>query len=162
VQGVMGYSAVVAGFTLTMMSVGWPIASSLAGYIFLKIGFRKTAIIGGFALFLGAILFLFLDVAKGPIWAGAGSFVIGVGMGLTSTTFIVAIQNHVGWKTRGIATASNMFMRMIGSSLGVALLGGVLNTKLDRYLQKEGEQLDQTITADSANTILDSATTSTM
>lgn len=158
VQGVMGYSAVVAGFTLTMMSVGWPIASSLAGYIFLKIGFRKTAIIGGFALFLGAILFLFLDVAKGPIWAGAGSFVIGVGMGLTSTTFIVAIQNHVGWKTRGIATASNMFMRMIGSSLGVALLGGVLNTKLKAYMENIDVDMDQNISADSINSILDPET----
>src|SRR5699024_1478281 len=33
VQGVMGRTAVVAGFTLTMMSVGWPIASTFAGYI---------------------------------------------------------------------------------------------------------------------------------
>ena len=53
-------------------------------------------------------------------------------------------------------------MRMIGSSLGAALLGGILNTQLNEYLQKEGEQIDQTITADSANTILDSATTSAM
>src|SRR5699024_4037434 len=60
------------------------------------------------------------------------------------------------------ATASNMFMRMIGSSLGPALLGGILNAQLNGYLQKEGEQIDQTITADSANTILDSATTSAM
>src|SRR5690625_7733434 len=41
VQGVMGYSAIVAGFTLTVMSVGWPLASTFTGYIFLKIGFRK-------------------------------------------------------------------------------------------------------------------------
>src|SRR5699024_11474671 len=45
VQGVLGRTAVVAGFTLTMMSVGWPLASTFAGYIFLKIGYRKTAII---------------------------------------------------------------------------------------------------------------------
>jgi len=162
VQGVMGRTAVVAGFTLTMMSVGWPLASTFAGYIFLKIGYRKTAIFGGTALLVGSIFFITLDASKGPVWAGIGSFVTGIGMGLTSTTFIVAIQNHVSWKTRGIATASNMFMRMIGSSLGAALLGGILNAQLNGYLQKEGEQIDQTITADSANTILDSATTSAM
>lgn len=31
VQGVMGKSAMVAGFTLTTMSIGWPIASTVAG-----------------------------------------------------------------------------------------------------------------------------------
>src|SRR5699024_9575853 len=98
----------------------------------------------------------------GPVWAGIGSFVTGIGMGLTSTTFIVAIQNHVSWKTRGIATASNMFMRMIGSSLGAALLGGILNAQLNEYLQKVGWQIDETIIVDFANTILESDKTIAM
>src|SRR5699024_10433646 len=80
VQGVMGRTAVVAGFTLTMMSVGWPLASTFAGYIFLKIGYRKTAIIGGTALLVGSIFFITLDASKGPVWAGIGSFVTGIGM----------------------------------------------------------------------------------
>src|SRR5699024_11486589 len=53
VQGVMGHSAIIAGFTLTMMSVGWPLASTFAGHIFLKIGYRWTAMIGGGALLIG-------------------------------------------------------------------------------------------------------------
>src|SRR5699024_9548518 len=80
VQGVVGRTAVVAGFTLTMMSVGWPLASTFAGYIFLKIGYRKTAIIGGTALLVGSIFFITLDASKGPVWAGIGSFVTGIGM----------------------------------------------------------------------------------
>ncbi|HLQ96957.1 MAG TPA: MDR family MFS transporter [Pseudogracilibacillus sp.] len=162
VQGVMGETAVVAGFTLTMMSVGWPLASTFAGYIFLKIGYRMTALLGGISLFTGSLFFITMDVAKGPVWAGIGSFVIGLGMGLTATTFIVAIQNHVDWKTRGVATASNMFMRMIGSSLGAALLGGVLNTQLNRYLGNEDSELGQELSANSANTVLDSSVTSNM
>src|SRR5699024_1309886 len=54
VQGVMGHSAIIAGFTLTMMSVGWPLASTFAGHIFLKIGYRWTAMIGGGALLIGS------------------------------------------------------------------------------------------------------------
>lgn len=162
VQGVMGYSAVIAGFTLTMMSVGWPIASTFAGYIFLKIGYRTTAMLGSIALLLGSLFFILMDPSKGPVWAAIGSFIIGIGMGLTTTTFIVSIQNHVDWKTRGVATASNMFMRMIGSSLGAALLGGILNSKLKRYLADNGEQLDQPISVNAANSILDQSTTSDM
>ncbi len=156
VQGVMGYSAVIAGFTLTMMSVGWPIASSLTGYIFLKIGFRNTAIIGGCFLLIGSLFFILMDPSKGPVLAGIGSFIVGIGMGMTSTTFIVSIQNHVDWQTRGIATASNMFMRMVGSSLGVALLGGILNSRLNRYIEKQGMAFDESPSINTINEILDS------
>lgn len=154
VQGVMGYSAVVAGFTLTMMSIGWPISSSFAGHIFLKIGYRTTAVLGGSALFIGGLFFVFLSADKGPVWAGIGSFFTGVGMGLTSTTFIVSIQNSVSWKTRGIATASNMFMRMLGSALGAAVLGGILNVKLKHYLAANGTNLGQDVTVNHANELL--------
>lgn len=159
VQGVMGYSAIIAGFTLTMMSVGWPLASTFAGHIFLKIGYRRTAMFGGVALLTGAVFFITMDPTTGPVWAGIGSFMTGIGMGLTSTTFIVSIQSHVDWKTRGVATASNMFMRMVGSSLGVALLGGILNSRMKNYLTQQGVSLDQSLSVDSVNTILDDSTT---
>lgn len=147
VQGVMGKSPMLAGFTLTMMSIGWPIASSLAGKLFLKIGFRMTAIIGGIFLFIGSIFFVTLSADDGPVTAMAGSFLVGVGMGLTSTSFIVAIQSAVDWKKRGIATASNMFMRNLGNTVGVALLGGILNNRLQSYLQKEHLQNDVNLDA---------------
>lgn len=73
-------------------------------------------------------------------------------MGLTSTAFIVSIQSAVNYEKRGVATASNMFMRNLGSTIGVALLGTVLNTSLLTYFaaspQGEGHDLD------SINTLL--------
>lgn len=137
VQGVMGESAIVAGFTLSTLSIGWPISSTIAGHLVLRIGFRKTAFLGGIALFAGTFLFFLLDAEKGAIYAGFSSFIVGVGMGLTSTTFIVAIQNSVSWKARGSATSLNMFMRIIGSAIGTALLGGILNLRLQQYYQQQ-------------------------
>src|SRR5699024_3807987 len=103
-----------------------------------------------------------IDVSKVPVWAGTGSFVIGLGMGLTSTTFIVAVQNHDDWETRSVASTSNMFMRMIGCSLVVALLDGGFNSKLSYFLGKESTELTQDLSTDSANTVLDSSVTSNM
>ncbi|WP_106497780.1 MDR family MFS transporter [Lentibacillus sp. Marseille-P4043] len=154
VQGVMGESATVAGFTLTTMSIGWPIASTIAGRLLLVIGYRNTSLIGGVSLVVGGILFFLLSPDKGPIWAGTGSFFIGVGMGLTSTSFIVGIQSTVGWETRGIATAANMFMRTLGSALGAALLGGLLNGQIKSYIEKKG--LADHISVDAANNLLES------
>ncbi|MGD7054659.1 MDR family MFS transporter [Sutcliffiella horikoshii] len=142
VQGVMERPPIVAGFTLTTMSIGWPIAAMIAGRLLLKIGFRTTSIIGGVALILGSIIFRTLSPDDGPVWAAFGSFMIGVGMGFSTTAFIVSIQSTVPWQKRGVATASNMFMRTLGSTIGAALLGGILNSRIQEHLRENGA-LDQ-------------------
>lgn len=156
VQGVLGQSALIAGFTLTTMSIGWPLASTIAGRVLLKTGYRKIAIIGGVFLVLGTIPFLLLTEMSSPLVAGLGSFLIGVGMGLTSTGFIVAIQSSVAWEIRGTATAVFTFMRSIGSALGVALLGGLLNSHIKQQITKT--DVNDTVSVDSINLLLNEDT----
>src|SRR5690625_3296934 len=74
VQGVMGKSAIIAGFSLTTMSIGWPLAATVAGRLLLKIGYRLTSIIGGIALLVGSAMFILLPYIQHYIWAGASSF----------------------------------------------------------------------------------------
>ncbi|MGH2386370.1 MAG: MFS transporter, partial [Candidatus Limnocylindria bacterium] len=45
-QEVMGEPPVVAGFTLATMSLGWPIASTLSSHLYLRVGFRNSAMAG--------------------------------------------------------------------------------------------------------------------
>ncbi|WP_082234338.1 MDR family MFS transporter [Halobacillus massiliensis] len=156
VQGVMEQSATVAGFTLTAMSIGWPIASTLAGRLLLRVGFRLTSIFGGMSLVIGAVLFTFLSPEKGPLFAAAGSLFIGIGMGFSSTSFIVSIQQSVDWKIRGIATATNMFMRTLGSAVGAALFGGILNNRIQAKL--EDADMDGDYSVDSINLLLNEQT----
>ena len=155
VQGVMEQSAIVGGFTLAMMSIGWPISATIAGKILIKLGAMRTALIGGISLVLGSILLVFSQPEYGPVLIGVGAFFIGVGMGFCSTAFIVSIQSSVDWKIRGVATASNMFMRILGNSIGIALMGGILNTRLSHYLEIHSKDLDETVNLDVTNTMLD-------
>ncbi|WP_066395448.1 MDR family MFS transporter [Neobacillus mesonae] len=150
VQGVMEKTPIVAGFTLTTMSIGWPIASTLSGRMLISIGYRKTSIIGGVFLIIGSIAFVTMSASSGPLWAAVGSFLVGAGMGLTSTAFIVSIQSTVGWEQRGIATAANMFMRNLGNTIGAALLGGILNNRMMNYFHQKAAEL----TVDDANKLL--------
>ncbi|WP_394232685.1 MDR family MFS transporter [Niallia oryzisoli] len=154
VQGVMEQSPIIAGFTLTTMSIGWPIASTFSGSLMLKFGYRKTSLLGGLALVLGSVFFITLTPNIGPIWAAVGSFIVGIGMGLTSTTFIVVIQSAVDWEQRGIATASSSFMRNFGNTIGAALLGGILNSQILRYFKEKGHDLNTNLTVDSINSLL--------
>ena len=130
VQGVMGRSALVAGFATTAMVLGWPIGATLAAKNFARFGLRPTLLFGSVLLPAGALVFVFLQPDSSPVAAGLGSAVIGFGMGFLSTAAIVIVQGSVGWAERGVATASNIFSRNLGSALGAAVLGSVLNLAL--------------------------------
>jgi hypothetical protein len=60
--------------------------------------------------------------------------VIGLGLGFSSTSYLVSVQNAVPWRRRGVATSSVVFFRTVGGSLGVAVMGAFLNASLgERY-----------------------------
>ena len=84
-----------------------------------------------------------LTPERGVVWASSGSLLIGVGMGLCNTTFIVSIQAAVPWHQRGAATSSCMFLRFVGQSLGVASFGAVLNLTLLREAPDTVDQVDR-------------------
>ena len=127
VQGVMRQSPLVAGFALTMMVFGWPIGATLAAKNFVRFGLKPTLLFGAVLMPLGAVAFVVLGASSSPVLAGLGSTVMGFGMGFLSTAAIVIIQDSVAWAQRGSATASNIFARNLGSTLGATVLGTVLN-----------------------------------
>lgn len=139
VTGVMEQPAIIAGFTLTAMSIGWPIASSIAGHSLIRYGTFATSFAGGISLVIGSVLFLLMEAQSGPWWAAVASFFVGIGMGLTSTAFTVTIQAAVPRERRGSATAANMFMRNFGNTIGAALFGAILNSMLLKHFEKESE-----------------------
>ncbi len=57
---------------------------------------------------------------------------MGFGMGLLSVSCIVLVQESVDRSQRGSATASNVFSRNLGNTVGAALFGAVLNWALAR------------------------------
>jgi len=143
IQGVMGKSPITSGFALAFMSMGWIVGATVAGKAMFKYGFRRIAVIGGIWILIGSVFFITLRPERGWLWAGVGSLLVGLGMGLARTVFIVGIQDRVKWEMRGVATASNMFMNILGNALGAAVLGGILNVYLTSYLKGiRGETLN--------------------
>ncbi|MEZ0326924.1 MAG: MDR family MFS transporter [Fimbriimonas sp.] len=140
VQGVMGRSATIAGLALTMMAVGWPIASTLAKRFYRAIGVRGTLRLGSGLIIVGAAVFPFMSPGASPVMAGTGSMITGFGMGLLVMTCVILIQSSVGWSQRGSATASNVFARTLGNTLGAAILGSVLNLGVLAYVDPLGRR----------------------
>ncbi|SDS37629.1 MDR family MFS transporter [Microlunatus soli] len=133
VQEVLGTSALIAGFALAGMTLGWPVAASQAGKIYLRIGFRNTALIGGVFGLVGTASLLLLGPGSSPVQVGLSCVVIGIGMGLIASPTLVAAQAVVGWQQRGVVTATNMFARSMGSAVGTAVFGAIANATLSRH-----------------------------
>lgn len=143
IQGVNGGTPLQAGSALAMMSIGWPLASTLSGRLMQHTSYRFTAQLGSLLLIAGTAMLLILH-RESPVWyAGLSAFVIGTGMGMTSTTFLIAVQNTAQFEIRGICTASVMFSRMLGSALGTALMGAVLNYNLMLRLPQYRDPVQQ-------------------
>ncbi len=134
-QGVLGFGALISGFALAAMTIGWPIAAATSGRIYMRLGFRDTSVIGVAFIVLGSLLML--TVGEGTsLWLIATyTFVIGVGLGYTASPTLVAVQSAVGWERRGVVTATNMFARSVGSAVGVAVFGAIANASLSRQFE---------------------------
>jgi EmrB/QacA subfamily drug resistance transporter len=130
VQGVMGRSALIAGFALTAMSVGWPVGATIFGWLVNRSSYRAMAAVCGAALLVGSCALAAMEPTRGPFWAGCGAFVVGLGMGFGNTAFVVAAQTSVAWNRRGVAVSMGLFMRMLGQALGAALFGGIFNAAM--------------------------------
>jgi EmrB/QacA subfamily drug resistance transporter len=143
VQGAMGRDATAAGVVLAASSVSWAFASMAAGRLMIRTSYRLSASIGGLFLVAGSILLILLTPASGLLWAGSGSFMLGVGMGFCNTAFIVSTQASVGWSDRGMATSSTMFMRIVGQSVGAAVFGAILNFGVYRLLPEVGDAVNR-------------------
>jgi EmrB/QacA subfamily drug resistance transporter len=133
VQGVLGRSPIVAGFTLSALVIGWPLAVMLSSRLYRAFGIRRTLRTGSVLFPIGAVFLLFLGPGSSPLIAGSGSFVMGFGMGLLSITSIALVQDSVEWAKRGSATASLIFARSLGSTIGATLVGALLNIGILHY-----------------------------
>lgn len=130
VQGVQGGTAAAAGAVLAPMALGWPLGSIVAGRLLVRVGYRPLILTGMAFLVAGSAWLLRLEPTTSRPEIIAAVVLIGLGMGLQVTSYLIAVQSAVPWGLRGVATASTQFFRTLGGAVIVAALGAVLNARL--------------------------------
>ena len=128
VQGVLGKSPAAAGSAITPMLVGWPIAAIMTGRALRRTGARPPVVLGSVLAAVGVGLLLWNGLRVSPSFylLYLSMFSLGGGMGLSMTALVVTLQSHASYRERGVVTALSMFSRLLGSALGVGVLGAVL------------------------------------
>lgn len=130
VQHVLDTGPVVAGMAIGSLTIGWPIAATLSGRVYLRIGFRDTALLGSVLATAATAGSLLWGPGTSVWWVALTCFGIGLGMGFASAPVVVAVQSVVGWEQRGVVTSANMFARTVGSAVGAAMLGAIANAAM--------------------------------
>jgi hypothetical protein len=118
-----GHGALIAGFALVPMLVGWAVGSSL-GVIVLMRGGMRASVGGGYLLAaVGAAMLAWVAWTGAPIgWAFASLGLLGLGLGPAASTATIGPQSVVPWRSRSVITSSVYSMRMLGGAVAIALI----------------------------------------
>lgn len=144
-QSVIGVGAIMAGFILASMGITWPISSSFSGRLYLRVGFRNTALCGISIVIIAVSSFLFMPY-PGAVWTLiAIQLLMGAGFGLISTPLMVGVQSTVDWGQRGVVTGASMFSRYFGQSLGAAVFAAIFNSVLFDKMTEAPENLQSAL-----------------
>ena len=136
-QGSLGKSATDSGLLSTAMMLGTVFGATIFGQLLSKFGgrYRSLGLIGIIIMAVGLFLLTQIDKDVSLGFVITGMVIMSFGMGTTFPCFNIAIQNSVHHKDIGIATASAQFIRSIGASAGLALLGSLLTTRFASKLE---------------------------
>lgn len=126
-QQVFGADATQAGLMLLPMIAGITTTSIGGGWLVSKLGRYKWILGSGIVVSsLGMIAMMSLT-ASSPYWQEALCIaVVGLGFGVVMPITSLAVQNEFSQKDLGAVTASTQLFRGLGSTIGVAIMSGLL------------------------------------
>jgi MFS family permease len=141
-QDVLGRTATNSGVILIPMVFTLTIVSLAAGQIISRRGHYKKIAVAGTAIVSAGILWLStLSVNSTSLDVIMRMVVIGAGLGISMPIFNLVVQNAFEHAKLGVATGSALLSRSIGSTVGVALMGTILNNQLSHHLTSTGHAI---------------------
>jgi EmrB/QacA subfamily drug resistance transporter len=137
VQIVQGHSATNSGVVLMPMMFAAIAASIGAGQFMARTGRYKWLVVAGFAAAaLGAYMLsrMTMDSGRSALWLDTA--IMGLGLGVAMSAFTTIVQNQYPVHRLGEVSASLQFFRLIGSTVGLAVFGSVLNNRFTANLTR--------------------------
>lgn len=133
-QVVKGVSAASSGVTVLPLTLGVVIGAVGSGILSGRMGRFKPLLIAGSVWLLSIFLLLWYILSVDtPLWVAIVFFLLlGLGLGPAQSLLQIAAQNNLPPQRLGSGTAATQFIRQIGATIGIAILGTVLANTLQQ------------------------------
>ncbi len=130
-QGVLGVSATNAGAVITPMTVSSVIGAALAGFAITMLKrYQLITILSALIMTAGVFLLSRITPTTGLLEAVIYMVIAGIGLGPFFSVLTIAAQNALPRTRLGIGTSAVRYLGQLGSVLGVAIVGTVVNNTL--------------------------------
>ncbi|MBI2085616.1 MAG: MFS transporter [Candidatus Aenigmarchaeota archaeon] len=135
VQGVLAKTATNSGLIMTPMVIAMVMSNIISGQIVSRTGkYKAVTVFGMFMMTAGIIMLSSIGLSTTDDELFRDLFLIGVGLGTTFPTLMVAAQNAFDHSRMGVVTASLQFFRSIGGLVGVTVFGTIMVLSLNAHL----------------------------
>jgi EmrB/QacA subfamily drug resistance transporter len=136
-QVVKGDSPTASGLRMIPMMAGMLVSSIVAGQLISRRGRYKTfPILGTAVMVVGLFLLSRMTVETSIMTTSILMMILGLGMGMVMQVLVLAAQNAVDYRDLGVATSGATLFRLIGGSVGTAVLGAIFASRLHENLAK--------------------------
>ncbi|MDI3389871.1 MDR family MFS transporter [Streptomyces sp. B-S-A8] len=130
-QAVQGASATASGLLLLPMPLAMTAVGVVAGRVITATGHYKVFLVtGGALLLVGMSMLSRMGTGTSRLEAALCVTVLGAGLGCLLQTVMLVSQNSAEQRDIGVASAGVTLFRMLGSSVGVAVMGGLFNDRV--------------------------------
>jgi EmrB/QacA subfamily drug resistance transporter len=134
----MGLSVTASGGMLIALVAGLLFTMAVSGALITRTGRYKLYPVTGTLLAVPGIwLFSTLDSSSSPLMVLTAMLLLGLGIGLVMQVMVLVVQNSVDRRDLGAATSTVTFLRQVGSSVGVAVLGSLITSRFAASVSPE-------------------------
>lgn len=136
-----GATPTEAGLMTIPMIAGLLVTSTGVGALITRYGKWKGHLVGGSVVLLaGAALLATLEYDTPFVLVAIYQVLLGAGVGMTMQNLVLVVQNTTSPSTIGVASSGVTFFRSLGGTVGVAVMGAALATRVvDLLGQREAE-----------------------
>jgi len=133
-QEVRGLSAVEAGIDTLPMAAMTMVVSPISGRIVGSRGSRLPLMVSGFALTVSCLMSTRIGPTTSFTWLFAAYVIFGIGFGLVNAPITNAAVSGMPRAQAGVAAGIASTSRQIGQTLGVAVVGAVVTSRVSESL----------------------------
>jgi EmrB/QacA subfamily drug resistance transporter len=136
-QVVKGVSPTASGMQMVPMMGGMLVTSIMSGQLISRTGrYKIFPLLGTAVMAVGLFMLSRLTPQTSNTVASLLMLVLGVGLGMVMQVLVIAVQNDVDYRDLGVATSGATLFRLIGGSLGTAILGAIFSARLSVNLAR--------------------------